>query len=156
MIITSPGLLSDQQTITAGGGATNSSNVLDQLAAKSGLGSDGKCWIDIEFAEVANCSIFTSLTIDIVCDSAAALTTTPLAIIRIYMASSADLRWVQGLGGKVLRCTVPYELALLRYCGLIYTLVGTGTVKFNAAISPSKPRTDDNIQISHTNVGVPS
>jgi hypothetical protein len=58
-------------------------------------------------------------------------------------------------GKHVLRCSLPYE-ANLRYIQFYYLQTGTTpTWTIDASISPTKPPTDDNIQVTSSNVGVP-
>ena len=42
------------------------------------------------------------------------------------------------------------------YLGMISTISAGSTVSINAAISPSEPRTEDNMQVTRSNIGVPT
>jgi len=58
-------------------------------------------------------------------------------------------------GKYVLRCSLPFE-ANLRYLQAYYLQVGTtNTWTIDLSISPTKPPTDDNIQVTNSPVGVP-
>jgi hypothetical protein len=77
---------------------------------------------------------------------------------KVIMSTSAlsgnDAR-LANVGAHVLRCTLPYE-ANLRYLQFYYKHGGTTCVwKIDASISPTKPPSDDNIQVASSNVGVP-
>ena len=58
-------------------------------------------------------------------------------------------------GKYVLRCSLPFE-ANLRYLQLYYAQTGTTpTWTIDASLSPTKPPTDDNIQVTQSPVAVP-
>lgn len=58
-------------------------------------------------------------------------------------------------GKYVLRCSLPFE-ANLQYLQFYYAQTGTtNTWTIDASISPTKPPTDDNIQVTDSPVGVP-
>ena len=58
-------------------------------------------------------------------------------------------------GKYVLRCSLPFE-ANLRYLQWYYAQVGTtNTWTIDASLSPTKPPTDDNIQVTQSPVAVP-
>lgn len=59
-------------------------------------------------------------------------------------------------GDWILRCTVPMEAAAQRYWQLYYNQTGTTpSITIDFSISPSRPRTDYNIQVENSNVGTP-
>ena len=63
---------------------------------------------------------------------------------------------VDTAGDFILRCTVPYEASGQRYWQLYYAQAGTTpTITIDASITPWAPRTDYNIQVESSNVGLP-
>jgi len=76
-------------------------------------------------------------------------------IILSTTALNGDDARLATAGKYILRCSLPYE-ANLRYLQFYYAQTGTtNTLTIDASISPTKPPTDDNIQVTSSNVGVP-
>lgn len=64
---------------------------------------------------------------------------------------------VDAAGDTILTCTLPYEAAGYRYLQLYYAQTGTtNTITIDAVITPSQPRTPDNVQVITSPVGLPS
>jgi len=60
-------------------------------------------------------------------------------------------------GDTILTCTLPYEAANYRYIQLYYAQSGTSpSITIDAVISPSQPKTPDNVQVITSPVGLPS
>ena len=115
-----------------------------------------EAWLDIDCeTEAVGAG---AMTLDVIIADNAALSTNALSVMRIYIAAITDAR-VATAGAKVCACTLPYfatfaNNATKRYLGVSVTIAGT-SVSFNIAISPSKPRTPDNVQVVRSNVGLP-
>jgi len=63
---------------------------------------------------------------------------------------------VDTAGDFILRCTVPYEASGQRYWQLYYAQTGSSnTITIDASITPWAPRTNYNIQVESSNVGLP-
>lgn len=71
-----------------------------------------------------------------------------------YMAGN-DAR-IATVGASILRCTVPMEASRQRYWQLYYAEVGTtSALTIDASITPWSARTDFNIAVNESNVGLP-
>jgi hypothetical protein len=71
-------------------------------------------------------------------------------------AIAGDDGRVDTAGDWILRCTVPYEMSRQRYWQLYYAHGGTTcTLTIDASLTPWAPRTDFNIQVESSNVGLP-
>jgi hypothetical protein len=155
------GELSTAQDLT--NGAADSENVID-------LGS------------VANVN-FNQMYLDIECETAmgAAAGTTSTFLFELVVASEATLDTIRRVCSIDIRndvadpriaaanrhiCSMEIGTQVgetadgtYRYLGLICTLAdgnGTATVSINAAVTPAKPRTRDNVQVTRSNVTIPS
>ena len=154
MILEAQGKLSVAQAVTFAA-AEISENVINIGTVED---APDDMWIDIETAVKASGS--GAITIDLVVALEAALTNVS-KILSIVIAAGTDKR-ILTAGAHVLGCSIPREVRELAaslgydYLGLIYTCTSSLAVSFNAAISPSKPRTKDGTQVNTSNVGVPA
>jgi hypothetical protein len=162
MILTKPGILTTAQALTAGN--TVSEWVID-LAA---LGIQGfgpgvnNLWLDIETVVADSGGTADTYVINLVVDDTEALTSPVYYIISIPMVHG-DPR-MDAAGKKIYSGMLPDQIWQMakegyRYLGLYCVLAdvgGTAGVTINAAISPSKPRTEDNTQVLRSNVTIPS
>jgi len=130
-------------------------DVID-LAAIANNGLPLEAWLDIDCeTEAVGAG---AIAIDLVIADNAALTTNPIKLLSVPIAAITDAR-VATAGAKVIACTVPYAATFLndatkRYLGVMVSVAGT-SLSLNIAISPSKPRTPDNVQVVRSNVGLP-
>jgi hypothetical protein len=63
---------------------------------------------------------------------------------------------IDAAGDWILRCTLPMECSAARYLQLYANTTGTTpTITIDFSVSPSKPRTDYNIQVENSNVTTP-
>lgn len=78
-----------------------------------------------------------------------------LSIISTTVLNGDNAR-LDASGDWILRCTMPMECSAQRYVQLYYDRSGTTTsITIDFSISPSKPRTDYNIQVENSNVSTP-
>lgn len=153
-ILASLGKLSESQGV-ASATAEDSTNVIN-IGTVEDVMDDA--WLDIETSVAAGGS--GALTIDLVVALEATLDNI-VKVLSIVIAAQTDKR-ILTAGAHVIGCSLPREVRELAaalgydYLGLIYTPTSTLTASFNAAISPSKPRTKDNTQVVVSNVGVPT
>jgi len=162
MILEALGSLSTAQDLT--NGATDSENVID-LGTIADVGF-GDMWLSIVCETAIGGSAGTSSTyqFDLVVSSTATLDTLVRSVCRIVIVNTAADPRIAAADRNIARCELGMQIAEVadatyRYLGLISTLAdgnGTATVSINAAMSPSKPRTKDNVQVTRSNVGVPS
>ncbi len=155
------GVLSKAQDFTDG--AADSTNVI-ALGAIPDVGFNDM-WLDIETETKIGGSAGTSSTYSfaLVVATAANLTTFKTVLTVDILNDVADPR-IAAVNRKIASCEVGMmisELADATYAflGLIVTLAdgnGTATVSINAAMSPSKPRTRDDVQVTRSNISLPS
>lgn len=162
MILEQLGVLSTAQDLVAG--AADSENVVD-LGAIANVGY-GQIWLSIicETAKGALAGTTSTFQFDLVVSSTATLDTLVRSVCRIYIDNVAADPRIAAVERNIASMEVGQQIseaanATYRYCGLISTLAdgnGTATVSINAALSPSKPRTKDNVQVTRSNVTIPS
>ena len=130
-------------------------DVID-LGAIANNGLPLEAWVDIDCeTEAVGAG---AISLDVILADNAALDSNPLSVMRIVIAAITDPR-VATAGAKVCACTLPFfstfgNDATKKFLGVSVTIAGT-SVSFNIAISPSKPRTPDNVQVVRSNVGLP-
>uniref|UniRef100_A0A6M3KLU9 Uncharacterized protein n=1 Tax=viral metagenome TaxID=1070528 RepID=A0A6M3KLU9_9ZZZZ len=159
MILEELGVLSTAQDLTAG--ATDSENVID-LEVIPNVGY-GDIWWSV-ICETANSGGTTDTYVfDLVVSSTESLDTLVRSVCRVAITGSADPR-IAAVERNIACMEVGQQIseaadATYRYLGMISTLAdvnGTAAVSINAAMSPSKPRTKDNVQVIRSNVTKPS
>lgn len=154
MILAQIGVLSKAQAVDYNA-AEISENVI-YLGTTEHVPDDA--WVDIETAVAASGA--GAITIDLVVALEAALTNVA-KVLSVVIAAETDTR-ILTAGAHVLSCTLPRETRELAkalgydYLGLIYTCTSSLAVSFNAAISPSRGRSQDGQQVTVSNVGVPT
>jgi len=161
MILEDLGVLSTAQDLTDG--ATDSENVID-LGAIANVGFTDM-WLSIVTETAIGDSAGTTSTFrfDLVVASETTLDNVR-NIVTIDIANDVADPRIAAANRNIAACEVGQMVgeaadATYRYLGLISTLAdgnGTATVSINAAISPSKPRSRDNVQVTRSNVGVPT
>lgn len=167
MLLEELGVLSTAQDLTDG--ATDSENSIQLPQDSSGDGIPnlgyGEIWLSIITETKIGGSAGTSstYTFDLVVATEKELTTTRSVCRIVIVNTAADPRIAAAEGiiaamevGMQIDAAMDSDYAFL---GLISTLAdgnGTATISINAALSPSKPRTKDNVQVVRSNVGVPS
>ena len=154
MILAKLGKLSVAQAVDFNA-AEDSENVI-------GIGSLEDCpdgaFLDIETAVAASGT--GAITIDLVVALEATLDNV-VKVMSIVMAAVTDKR-IATAGAHVVGCSIPREVRELAeqlgydFIGLIYTCTSSLAVSFNAAISPSQPRSRGKSQIVTSNVDVPA
>ncbi|KKK86732.1 hypothetical protein LCGC14_2760300 [marine sediment metagenome] len=158
MILEELGVLSTAQDLLAG--AVDSENVID-LGAIADVGLN-QAWLSI-ICETANTGGTTDTYVfDLVISQEATLDTNR-KILTVEITGSADPR-IAAIERNIANFEIGHQLAELvdgtyRYLGLISTLAdvnGTAAVSINAAVSPGMPRTRDNVQVTRSNVTIPS
>jgi len=162
MILEELGVLSTAQDLTDG--AVDSENVID-LGTIANVGF-GDIWLSIvcETAKGASAGTSSTYTFDLVVSSTETLDTLVRSVLRIAIVNTAADPRIAAADRNIACCELGHQIAEVadgtyRYLGLISTLAdgnGTATVSINAAMSPSKPRTKDNVQVTRSNVTVPS
>jgi len=163
MILDTWGKLSEAQTLAAATPEASTNQINIGALGIDGPGPAVDVWLDIETAVVVSGN--GALTIDLRLATSEALTTyvNILSVVIVTGSPQADKR-LTPVGAKILRCTLPYEAITLarlmgatyKYLGIMYTPTSTLAMSINASISPTKPRTDDNVQVITSNVGVPT
>jgi hypothetical protein len=161
MLLEDLGVLATAQDLTAG--AADSENVID-LGAIADVGFIDM-WLSIitETAIGGAAGTSSTFSIALVVGTAANLTTFKTVLTIDMLNDVADPR-IAAVDRNIANCEVGMMVSELadatyRYLGLICTLAdgnGTATLSINAAISPSKPRTKDDVQVTRSNVGVPT
>jgi hypothetical protein len=155
-ILETLGVLAAAKSYTTGQDQASLADVID-LGAVANTGLPLEAWVDIDcYAAAVGAG---AITIDIVIADAATLDSNVLSIMRVYIAAITDAR-VATAGAKICACTLPYfqmdaHTATKKYLGALVTVAGT-SVGLNIALSPSKPRTKDNVQVIRSNVDLPS
>ena len=155
------GVLSTAQDLTDG--AADSENVIN-LGAIANVGFNDM-WLDIVTETAIGGSAGTSSTYSfaLVVATAANLTTFKTVLTIDIVNDVADPR-IAAVDRQIASCEVGMMISELAdatytFLGLISTLAngnGTATVSINAAMSPSKPRTKDNAQVTRSNITVPT
>jgi len=160
MILALLGVLSTAHDITPG--ATRvSENVLDlQALGAKGFGPGGnQIFLDIETETAATGDAADTFEFDLAVGDAADFSGNNLSVVKVEITGYADQR-LAAAGRKILTCELPDQVWQLaregyRYLGLLSTISAGSTVSLNAAISPSRPRTPDNVQVTQSPVGLP-
>jgi len=161
MLLEDLGELSTAQDLTDG--AADSENVID-LGAIDDVGFN-EMWLSIitETAIGGSHGTSSTYTFDLVVSSTATLDTLVRSVCRIAIVNTAADPRIAEVDRNIAICELGLQIAEVadstyRYLGLISTLAngnGTATLSINAAMSPSKPRTKDNVQVTRSNIGVP-
>ena len=162
MILEELGVLDTAHALTEGEDAV-SENVIDIGAAGiSGPCENGQIWLEIETVVKAGGSTG-SITFDLRIATAIDMTTGAISIMSVVVPAITDER-VDAVGKKIVRCTVPMEaVSVARQLGSTYTYLGlyvtqsaASMITYNATLSTSKPETDKNVQVTRSNVSVPT
>jgi len=161
MILEELGVLSTAQDLTDG--TTDSENVI-LLPAIANMGF-GEVWLSIvtETAIGAAAGTSSTFTFDLVVATEATLDTYRKVVSIPIVNTAADPR-IAAVDRSIAAIEVGQQIAEVMdtsyiYLGLMSVLAdgnGTAAVSINAAISPSKPRTKDNVQVIRSNVTVPT
>jgi len=162
MILETLGRLADGKALTAGTDAV-STHVIDIGA--SGLSDPnnmGDIWLVITCDVAAGGSTGT-ITFDLRVGPNADMVTDDVSVMSIVVPSITDHR-VATAGQYIFRGTLPYEVwsvanaggATFTYLGLYVTQAAASTITYSAAVSPSRPPTDFNTQVTRSNVGTPT
>ena len=157
MLLEELGVLSTAQDLTSAS-TTDSENVID-LGAFVDLGFTDM-WLIVETETIATGDGSDTFQFQLVISEETTLDTNIQVVSRTVTGfASADL-------ANVNRTILAVEVGQLigelqeattdRYLGLISTISDGATISINAAISPSKPRTKDNTQVTRSNIGLPS
>lgn len=155
------GELSTAQDLTAG--AADSENVIN-LGAVADVGFTQMFWdVVCETAIGGSAGTTSTFTFDLVVATAANLTTYR-SVARVYIDNAVADPRIAAINRQISCMEVGQQIAEVMdatyyFLGMICTLAdgnGTATVSINAAMSPSKPRTKDNVQVTRSNVTIPS
>ncbi len=155
------GVLSTAQDLTSG--STDSENVID-LGTITDVGFEDM-YLDIVTETAIGGSAGTSSTYSIALVVASETTLDTIrTILTIDIANDVADPRIAAIDRQIAGCDVGLMVAnaadaTYRYLGLISTLVdgnGTATLSINAAMSPSKPRTKDDVQVTRSNISIPS
>ena len=157
------GEFSDAQPLTAG--ATNSTNVINLIAARHQMGANGQLWLWLRTNVAAVFDSTQSYIFSFVMDSVEALTTTPTALITIcdvdgsaIVEADPEAAKLETAGSLIYCSTLPYG-ADMQYAGWIYTLAdggGTAGITVDAGLSTVRPPTDrTKDQVYATNITTP-
>jgi hypothetical protein len=161
MLLEDLGVLATAQDLTAG--AADSENVID-LGAIANVGFTDM-FLSIITETAIGGSAGTSSTYSIALVVAAETTLDTIrTVLTIDIANDVADPRIAEIERNIAACEIGTMVgeaadATYRYLGLICTLAdgnGTATLSINAAISPSKPRTKDDVQVTRSNVGVPT
>lgn len=155
MILENLGKLCDAQSLADTDGYFG--DVLDMSSATGYLGNASDIWVVISTNVAANYTTNETYELQLRCGTASDGTeiTAGAKVIMSTSALSGNDARLSTVGAYVLRCTLPYE-ANLRYLQFYYLQTGTtNTWTIDASISPTKPPSDENIQVASSNVGVP-
>jgi len=162
MLLEHLGELSTAQDLVAGAGI-DSENVID-LGVIPDVGF-GQMWLSIICETIKDAAAGTSstYTFDLVVASEETLDTTR-SVMRIHIKNDVADPRIAVVERSIACAEIGQQIgevadATYRYLGLISTLVdgnGTAAVSINAAMSPSRPRTKDNVQVTRSNVTIPS
>ncbi len=155
------GVLSTAQDLTAG--ATDSENVID-LGAIADVGYEDM-YLDIVTETVKGSADGSTATyvFDLVVATAANLTTNKSVVRIVIQDVVADPR-ISAVNRQIAAIDVGAQIASImnatyRFLGIISTLANgnsTASISINAAMSPSKPRTRDDVQVTRSNISIPS
>lgn len=154
------GVLSEAQDLVAG--AADSQNVIN-LGAIADVGFTQMFWdVVCETAKGAAAGTTSTYMFDLVVASEAALNTTR-SVCRIVITNTVADPRIAAANRNISCMEVGQQIAeamdaTYSFLGMISTLVdgnGTAAVSINAAMSPSKPRTKDNVQRTRSNVELP-
>ena len=165
MILEELGELSTAQDLTAG--TTDSENVID-LGAIANVGF-GEMWLSIVTETLKGAAAGTTSTyaFSLVVASETTLDNYR-TVMEVSMGNAATVKVPDPRIAVADRNICVAEVgqmigdvadATYRYLGLRSVLAdgnGTATVSINAALSPSKPRSKDNVQVVRSNIGVPT
>ena len=132
----------------------------------AGFGPGGnKVFIDLECETVATGDANDTFVFDfIVADSTdldnGTQGTNYYKVLTVDILNYADPR-IATAGKKILTVEIPDQVWQMakegfRYFGLNSTISAGSTVSINCAISPSRPRTEDNVQVTSSPVDLPS
>ncbi len=157
MILEELGVLDTAHDLTAG--AVDSENVIN-LGAIANVGF-GEMWLAIETETKESGADTDTYVFDLVVATEAALNTTR-SVCQISILGS-DPR-IAAVNRNIAVMEIGQMIADVMdasyyFLGLISTLAdvgGTAGVSINAAMSPSRPRTKDNVQVTKSNVTVPT
>ena len=145
-------------------GTTVATNVIDLGAlAINGFGPGGnQVFIDLEVEIVESGADNDTYVFNFIVDDTEALTSGVYTILSIPMVGS-DPR-LKTAGGKIYSGEIPDQVWQMakegyRYFGLSCVLAnvgGTAGVSVNCAITPSRPRTPDDMQVTTSPIALPS
>jgi len=167
MILTKLGVLSTAQDLTAD--TVESEEILNITA----LGIDGpqpasNLYLDIETETIATGDSAVVFTFNLVLSDHettldnGTVGTDWFNIVGVVITDFEDPR-IATAGNKILSCQIPDTLrmiartdATLLYLGLLLTVSGGATLSVNAAIMMGRPDTAHNVQVTRSNVAVPT
>jgi hypothetical protein len=156
MILEELSVLSTAQDLTVG--ATDSENVID-LGAIADVGY-GEMWLTIETETIATGDSADTFKFQLVISEETTLDTNIEVVSRTVTGFASEE--LANVDRQILMVEVGQLIGELkiattdRYLGLISTISAGATISINAAMSPSKPRTRDNTQVTRSNIGVPT
>ena len=156
MLLEELGVLSTAQDLTVG--ATDSENVID-LGAIADVGY-GEMWLTIETETIATGDSADTFKFQLVISEETTLDTNIEVVSRTVTGFASEE--LANVDRQILMVEVGQLIGELkiattdRYLGLISTISAGATISINAAMSPSKPRTRDNTQVTRSNIGVPT
>ncbi len=155
------GVLSTAQDLTSGD--TDSENIID-LGAIADVGYEDM-YLDIvcETAKGSAAGSTSTYMFDLVVATAANLTTNKSVVRIVIQDVVADPR-IAAVNRQIAAIDVGAQIASVmdatyRFLGLISSLGdgnSTASVSINAAMSSSKPRTRDDVQVTRSNVSLPT
>jgi hypothetical protein len=165
MILTKLGTVSTAHAVTAG--SVKSEEVLNLGAlGVNGFGPGGnRIFIDLETVVAAGGGTTSTYQFQLVVSDTADLSANRKEILSVTITGAADVR-IAAAGRKILTMELPDQVwrvmkanAGYVYCGWWVTLAngnGVATLTYNGAFSPSRPRTDDNMQVTASPVNLPA
>lgn len=160
------GVLSTAQDLTAG--STASENVIDMgVLGINGFGpGDSMPYLDLETETIAagdgsDTYEFTLMVGDAVDNGKLDLNGNLLDTgLHVLITGVTDTRLATA-GKKIITCQLPDQIRQLartgyRYLGIKSDISSGATISINAAVTPGRPRTEDNVQVTTSPVGLPS
>jgi len=157
MILEAFGVLSEAQDLTSDS-TTDSQNVID-LGAIANVGF-GDLWLVVETETIATGDGSDTYQFQLVISEESTLDTNIEVISRTVTGYASEC--LATAGRAIIIAEVGQLIGELkeattdRYLGLISTISAGATISINAAVSPSKPRTKDNAQVTRSNVTIPT
>lgn len=157
MILEEFGVLSTAQDLTSDT-TTDSENVI-LLSAIKDVGFGDLC-LSIETETIATGDGSDTFQFQLVLSEESTLDTNIQVVSRTITGFASEE--IANVNRAILSVNIGQMIGELKeaatdlYLGLISTISAGATISINAALSPSKPRTKDNVQVIRSNVGLPS